>query len=432
MTSQLETTHEQLTDEVTDVQRIRRGVEADVQTDRPLRQTPTQCAQVGCVVDEATRVQVVEQIHMTPMLPAPVAQRCLSNVHRVPDLAELQLRFHHFGRTTASRAPLYSRLSAAIADDREVARLLTSAPEPQQLPVLFFAAVHWLLLAGNGPELAAFYPNLAAAPLATDPYPTFRAFVVNHQPELQDLISRKRTQTNEVGRCASFLPALGMVASECGPLALVDVGTSGGLNLLLDRFSYEYLPGGVVGTHADVHLACATRGNVPVPRSLPDIRAAIGIDRDPIDVTDEEAARWLEACVWPDQLDRFERLVAAIGVARSDPPDVRHGDAIEDLARTVEEAALSAHPVVTNSWVLNYLTGEQRTRYVATLDAVGAARDLSWVIAESPAETPELPVPINDADKHLTVLSLVTWRSGKRMARRLGTTHPHGFWLHWD
>ena len=366
------------------------------------------------------------------MLPAAGGQRHLSNVQPVPDLPELQLRFHHFGQTTAPRAPLYSRLSAAIAEDLDVVNMLSSAPEQQQLPVLLFAAVHSLLLAGDGPELAAYYPNLAASPLTTDPYPTFRSFVVDHEEALGDLISRKSTQTNEVGRCASFLPVLGMVADECGPLAMVDIGTSGGLNLLLDRFSYEYLPGGTVGTHADVHLACGTRGNVPVPTILPDIRAAIGIDRDPVDVTDDDQARWLEACVWPDQLDRFERLVSAIGVARSDPPDVRQGDAIEDLADTIDEAARSGHPVVTNSWVLNYLTGEQRTRYVATLDAVGAALDLSWVIAESPAETPELPVPSNDADKHQTVLSLVTWRGGRRVARRLATTHPHGFWMHWD
>ncbi len=354
----------------------------------------------------------------------------------MPNLAELQQRFHHFGQTAAPRAPLYARLSAAIAADPEVVDLLTSAPEPQQIPVLYFAAVHSLLLAGDGPELATYYPNLAAAPLTSDPYPTFRAFVLEREGELRDVMSRRTTQTNEVGRCASFLPALGMVADECGPLALVDVGTSGGLNLLLDRFSYEYLPGGPVGTPCDVHLTCATRGNVPVPLDLPPIAAAIGIDRDPIDVSDEESARWLEACVWPDQLDRFERLVAAIALARSDPPDVRLGDAICDLASTVEEAASSGHPVVTNSWVLNYLTGEQRTRYVATLDAIAATRDLSWVIAESPAETPELPIPNraadSAADKHLTVLSLVTWRGGRRTAQRLATTHPHGFWMHWE
>jgi hypothetical protein len=366
------------------------------------------------------------------MLPAPVSDRRVSNVRAVPDIPELQQRFHHFAQTTAARAPLYSQLSAGIATDEAVVGLLSSAPEQQQIPVLLFAAVHSLLLAGEGTQLAAYYPNLAAAPLVSEPYPAFRAFVEDHENDLRDLISRKSTQTNEVGRCATFLPALGLLAEERGPLAMVDVGTSGGLNLLLDRFSYEYSPGGTVGTPSEVHLTCATRGDVPIPTSIPPIAASIGIDREPVDVTDEDAARWLEACVWPDQLDRFERLVAAIAIARSDPPDVRVGDAIDDLAHTIDEAAALGHPVVTNSWVLNYLTGEQRTSYVAVLDHVGARRDLSWVIAESPAETPELPVVSADADKHLTVLSLVTWRGGRRATRRLGTTHPHGFWLHWD
>jgi hypothetical protein len=140
----------------------------------------------------------------------------------------------------------------------------------------------------------------------------------------------------------------------------------------------------------------------------------------------------LEACVWPDQRDRFERLVAAIEMARAEPPDVRRGDAIDDLAAVVREAANVGHPVVMNSWVLNYLTGEERGRYVATLDALGAEIDLSWLIAESPALTPELPVPSTSDSEHLTVLSLVTWRDGARAVQRLGTTHPHGFWLHWD
>ena len=55
-------------------------------------------------------------------------------------------------------------------------------------------------------------------------------------------------------------------------------------------------------------ITCATRGDVPVPAAHPPIVAAIGVDTDPIDVGDPLQARWLEACVWPDQVERFERL----------------------------------------------------------------------------------------------------------------------------
>jgi len=63
MAGQLEATEEQLADEMSDVQRVGRGVEADVQPDRPLRQPGAKCGQIGGVVDQATRMKVVEQIH---------------------------------------------------------------------------------------------------------------------------------------------------------------------------------------------------------------------------------------------------------------------------------------------------------------------------------------------------------------------------------
>ena len=38
-----------------------------------------------------------------------------------------------------------------------------------------------------------------------------------------------------------------MLAAEVGPLAHLDVGASAGLNLLLDRYHYFYVPGGERG-----------------------------------------------------------------------------------------------------------------------------------------------------------------------------------------
>ena len=58
--------------------------------------------------------------------------------------------------------------------------------------------------------------------------------------ELTWLLATRTTQTNEVGRCGLFLPVFGMLADEVGPLGHIDVGTSGGLNLLLDRYEYRY------------------------------------------------------------------------------------------------------------------------------------------------------------------------------------------------
>lgn len=357
---------------------------------------------------------------------------------------ELAQRFRQFADTTArSGAPLYARLSASIADDGDLLALLGHAPETQQLPVLLLAGVHAMLLGDRADplasRLAAHYPNLARSGDVADgdPAQLFREFALDRADELAALISACGTQTNEVGRCAQFLPLLGLLddelrtSDEPARLAHVDVGTSAGLTLLLPRYGYEYAPGGRVGGPAPVELRCSTVGPLPVPTNMPSITCSIGLDRAPINVLDDAEVRWLEACVWPDHADRFARLVAAIGMAREQPPDVRRGDAVEGLDKVVGDAAAHGHPVVTNSWVLNYLTDDARRAYVAELDRLGNEGDLSWIIAEAPAQTPGLPVVAAAPDEELTVLSLVRWRDGVRTTARLGTTHPHGYWINW-
>ncbi len=354
------------------------------------------------------------------------------------DLDQLAGRFARFVDTTRARAPLYARLSAPISTDPQLLALLHHAPETQQLPVLLFAAVHDLLLDSDqrdGDRLRRHYPNLTDRPDAGDPFPAFRDFCLDHADQLAGLLATRHTQTNEVGRCAQFVPALGLLAAEVGSLAMVDVGTSAGLNLALTHYRYDYAPGGVVdgsaGSPVTVVLPCATRGEPPIPAGMPPVIRAVGLDANPIDVGDVDAVRWLEACVWPDQADRFRRLVDAVEVARAAGVDVRAGDAVDRVAMVIEEVAAVAHPVVVTSWALNYLPGPRRLDFVAQLDRLGRTGDLSWIVAESPQQTPELPVPATP-DEAITVLSVVRWRGGRRSARRLATTHPHGYWLSWS
>jgi hypothetical protein len=350
---------------------------------------------------------------------------------RVNDGEELAQRFRAFATTAFSRAPLYAHLAGRIADDPATCRLLLHAPEEQRLPVLLFACVHWLLLNEPGQALAAHYPNLTPGIDTTDPYPDFRRFCALHEQSLTGLLGTRSTQTNEVGRCATFVPVLDLVAREIGPLALVDVGSSGGLTLLFDRYECRYEPGGTVGGPSPVVLPCGTRGDVPIAGRYPSVGARIGLDRSPIDLTDPEAARWLEACVWPDQADRFHRLHAAIGLAQIEPPTVRAGDAVEDLAATIGLVAGDGHPIVLNSWVLNYLSEAQRRAYVAELDRLGASSDLSWIYTEMPALVSGLPVPDDPARAHRTVVTLVRWRDGVRTVSHLADAHPHGSWINW-
>jgi hypothetical protein len=348
----------------------------------------------------------------------------------VADITELADRFRDWGRWETGSA-MYSGLAVQIADDPDVLSLLQAAPPGQQLPVLLFAAVHDLVLSDPGLELAGWYPTVTAEPLGGDPFPKFRQLCLDRRDHLEGVISTRSTQTNEVARCAFFLPALSAIARDEFPLALVDIGASAGLNTLFDQFEYRYQPGGSLGGPSPVVIECALSGDAPIPSEFPTVTTRISLDISPIDVTDLDQARWLKACIWPDQAERFARLEGAIALAYDHEIDIRRGDAVDRVAELVREAAPDGHPVVMNSWVLNYLTHDERLAYLAELDKVGEELDFSWVFAESPLFCSGIPMPQDAALQQRTVVMIARWRQGARTLEHVGTAHPHGRWLNW-
>ncbi|MGI8723376.1 MAG: DUF2332 domain-containing protein [Geodermatophilaceae bacterium] len=352
--------------------------------------------------------------------------------------------FARWGAQVLQPLPLYGRIASAVAGDADVRDLLRHAPPEQRLPVLLLAVVHHLLLGGADHPLSRWYPTVggradagADAGADADPYVDFRDFVFGRRSEVTELLATRSTQTNEIGRCSVLRPAWAVVVEEVrAPLGLIELGTSAGLNLLVDRWAYSYSPEGPrYGDPArDVLVEAQSRGaRLPESGSLP-LGSRVGIDLQPIQVRDEEAVRWLLACVWPEQLGRFQRLQAAIEVARTDPPRVVAGDLVEMLPSIVAELPENEHLAVQNSWVLNYLPAESRQRLVSVLDELGSARDLSWVSIESPELVPELdipPRPGGGADSEASVAVLSTWRDGRKAVRRLADCHPHGTWVHW-
>jgi hypothetical protein len=345
----------------------------------------------------------------------------------VHDLAQ---RFSDFAKSFDKGAPLYSRIAQRVANEPAVLELMAVAPVTQQIPVLLFASAHHLLLDQRDHELAKHYPNISPEIGSGDATDLFVTFVLERSDAMKELLATRSTQTNEIGRCNWFLFPFAMLDAEVGPLAQVDVGSSAGLNQLLSKISYDLSPGGLIGKSDSLTITCNITGKPPIPKQVPNVCWSVGLDAKPIDVRNDEEVRWLEACVWPDQVERFDRLGNAISLARRHDIVVERGDAVDNVVRLIKTASLHGHPVVTTSWVLNYLSPERRTAFVDELDQIGYERDLSWVIAESPFETPELPGHAG-SDELITVITLVTWRNGKRNVQRLATTHPHGQWINW-
>ncbi len=345
----------------------------------------------------------------------------------------------------------YATISRAVADDDEVLSLLDGAPLMQRRPLLLFAAVHFLLLSGVEHALAASFDTvcvirgLPARPRPADDVATaFTDFCREYRADIEGLIETHTTQTNEIGRCTRLLPGLCQVAARYGrhkPLSLLDLGTSAGLNLLFDDYGYTYsaadgdaLTAGVPG--AAVALQCDVRGELTaLPElRLPAMAERVGLDLTPVDPFSDDEARWLLACVWPDNLPRFERLCAAVANVRASahPPRLEQGDMLTDLPRVVATVAGDGPLVVFHSWVAAYLTEEEQrtlTDRIATLDT---PRPVHHLYCESPFETPGLatpPSPVRREGPDLATALVHVPPGGA--AERLADVHHHGKWIRW-
>jgi hypothetical protein len=340
--------------------------------------------------------------------------------------------WRRFADACEDRSPLYARLARGIAGDLRVDDLLRAVSSPSHAhPTLLFAAVHDLLLQGlEAPDLRPHYPSLGDDETpAWDPWPAFRALCLEHRASLEHTIATHRTQTNEVGRSTPLLLALAAIASEVDrPIAWLDLGTSAGLTLRLDRYHHDLGELGSVGDPtAAVQLRCRASGPVPTPH-LPAIGWRAGLDAAPVDVDDDEATRWLEACVWPEQTDRLSRLRAALQVARAHPVALVRGDAVTHLPLVLRDAPQDAHVVVTHTWVLAYLDDEQRSGLEAGLDALGEGRDLDRVGMEG---ANALPGRSGADAREPSVLLRSRWRDGRRTDRVLAEVDDHGRWIRW-
>ncbi|MBX3287634.1 MAG: DUF2332 family protein, partial [Actinobacteria bacterium] len=103
-----------------------------------------------------------------------------------------QRAFREFGEQVAARLPLYRYLCERIARDPEVADLLELARPGQQVPNLLLAAVHDVLLAGEGQPLERWYGSITEHPHpvgngADDPWPAFREVALHHPWVRRDL-----------------------------------------------------------------------------------------------------------------------------------------------------------------------------------------------------------------------------------------------------
>jgi hypothetical protein len=296
---------------------------------------------------------------------------------------------------------LYSTLLRHAAEDVRAAGVCCAVlhdhhddPPDSALALRFLGAVHRLVLQEKAPQLAACYPSAGGDSNCDDLWPRFRGVVQHHEAVLRELVNRP-VQTNEVGRCAALLGGFLEVACQTGlPLRLLEVGAAGGLILRWDQYRYEAGHESWGESHSPVRIT-GVFGNEH-PRF--DVRAKIverrGCDASPIDPGTEEGRLTLQSYVWPDQVERFRQLAAAIHVARRVSAHVDQGNAPDWVESALDDGVPGVATVVYHSIVWQYLSDVDRARFERVMAVAGEAatydKPLAWLRFEPAGNVAEV------------------------------------------
>jgi hypothetical protein len=361
-------------------------------------------------------------------MPGSTAKSAVS-VGRARTLAQV---YRRFGAVEAAEtSPLYARVAVALSESEEALRAIETAPARKRHPTVILAALHDLALAGRAPALAAAYAAAdgdAAAGAAIDALLRMTDSVVA-------IAVRRRPRTGETGRSAVLYPAIAEAAHRVGAHAvgLIDVGCSAGLNLNVDRVGITYSNGQSLGDPSSpVRLAPSIVGDRPVPaRAMPEVVARVGVDLDPIDVTDADDARWLRACLWPDQPELIARLDAELALAATAPPLLLRGDAIEVLPDAFARVPAGALPVVTTTWALSGFSLEGRLRFLHRLDEAATGRAVAWVSAEGVGVAPTIPTLGDRRASGHSIIGLAVFGQSALHAEAIGRCWSRGRILAW-
>jgi hypothetical protein len=342
----------------------------------------------------------------------------------VAALAEVYRRF-------GEGSPLYQRVAFALSESDEALRAVGTAPARKRHPAVVLAALHDLALAGRAPALAAAYA-------ARDGDAAARAAIetlVSMTGAVAAVAARRPPRSDETGRCAVLHPLVTEAAHRAGAdaIALIDLGCSAGLNLSVDRVGISYDNGQSLGeTSSPVQQSASVVGDRPLPaRAMPDVVARIGIDADPLDVTDADDARWLRACLPPDEPERRARLDAELALAATIRPVLLRGDTVELLPEAFARVHANALPVVTTTWALSGLPLERRLRFLHRLQDAAARRPVAWVSVEGVGVAPAIPTFGDRRASGHSVLGVAVLDGSSLHAEAVGRCWSRGRLLAW-
>jgi hypothetical protein len=348
--------------------------------------------------------------------------------------------YRRFGETATKTSPLSARVAVALSESDAALRAIEAVPARKRQPALILAALHDLALSGRAPALAAAYAagdGDAAAGAAVDT-------ILRRTDAVVAIAVRRQFKTNETGHCAVLYPAIAEAARRAGATAvgLIDVGASAALNLTVDRVGITYDNGQRLGDPSSpVQHTSSVVGDRLIPtRAIPEVVARVGIGLDPLDVTDADDARWLRACLPPDQPERVARLDAEMALAATAPPLMLRGNAVEVLPDAFARVPADALPVVITTWSLSSFSRERRLRFLRHLEEAAAqpetgdaaaGRVVAWVSVEGVGVAPSIPTLGDRPASGHSIVGLAIFSRPAPRTEAVGRCWSQGRWLSW-
>ena len=326
----------------------------------------------------------------------------------------------------AAGSPLTAEVVAALGDivdhsTRTGARILDWAGDPivDALPLRIAGGFNALARSARDELLFRYYKNRDV-----EAHPVLRKTLEKWDDWLYPWLDSP-PQTNEVARSGALWPGMLEIARRFGPdMEWIEIGTSAGLNLNMDRFGYN-LGGAASGDSLSAVQLRPQWTGAPPPASTVHVADRLGIDLNPLDVSDPVIAERLLAYIWPDQAERVARAEAAIRVAQANPPPIVKGDATELLAPLLAEPQAEGRTrVIFHSIAFQYFPPEARARVTELMAAAGArasaARPLAWLAME-----------FREMGAAKARLGLRCW-PGDGQEELLAQVHPHGAEIIWE
>lgn len=310
----------------------------------------------------------------------------------------------------AHGSPLYAHLVTVIAADHALMGVINKIEHLPQVNLLL-GAVQYLLLGGADAELAGYYRSLTPDPLPADRVDdAFREFVLGNEEAIVEIGNSRYTQTNECRRCVALLPLV--MAAPFNRFHLIDIGASAGLNLALDLYHYQW-GDREWGRDSAVTLTCEYRG-AAFPLHEIEVVTRIGLDLDPVDPGDPDSRNWLDSLIWPEQVERRQRLRAALDLVAGIDIQLVRGDALETLAGVLSGLPGGEPAVLMDAFSLNQLSASGREQVEQIAENARSDREVFRVSME-----------LLDMDDEWAKLAVA---DGPEL-QRVGRAHPHGEWV---